>query len=1085
MRLIKCHIENFGVLSNFDFDFDTGLTTIYQDNGFGKTTFAVFIKAMFYGFPRVGARNIVENERKRYDPWQGGKYGGFLEFEIDGITYRVTRYFGKTAAKDTFSLLDLTNREQSTRFSEKLGEELFKLDADSFARSTYMPQLLNKDMEVTTSIRAKLSNLVDDTNDLNNYDTAEKKLRNYRAKYQAYRGDGGRINELELKFVELDNKKFQAEQQKLRFQEASQEIKKLNEEKNAKIYQRNKLREKIRIASDQKARYMLQNQLQDIQANIEKNQQYLREMDLNYPNGYPTVNEIKIQRENLSIIQQEVKRLKNLNINDADREIVKTEKHWFADEKKTASDIDLCDQNCKKLGEISGKMAVQMLPEEIERLEILSHQFEVGVPSKEEIQNCMKAADDLNDAQRQLSSLTFSKENQKYLVELKELFKNEVPNEKILNACEEAQRERDILIKSRETLTFSENDKQQYDALKRIFASGVPTEEEIQNKQKDNRRIAELIAKKDTQKTIIQETPRSDVRSASKRSSICAGIGAGLLILGVVCFIMNLYVPGILLLVSGFATLLGAFWLHTKQMVADTQSHNVDSIKVSAIKEEENQELYDLQHALNDFLLRFYDNATEPENKLMQLIIDVKLFEDLNAKKISIENEILQMDKEIEAKNQNIRAVFDQYYPNESYRDSFVQELRDSSRKYKDLIEENDNVMSKKDELNKKIDGYRSKISLLLRQYYPVELSSDLRQRIRDLDNEINTYKELKTKKCVILEGNAKYQACADEVTKEIQNILNTYNALDETLEFDICLRKLRKRFEQYKEASGRMNHYDHDYESALQRKTQSEVAVEQFLQKYQLFNDTPENLIDHADEDVRNRENINRALREAENKLSIFCEDNPEIEKIDTSEKKELLNSEVLQMSEKDIQYQIETIEDQLRELRQERDRIRCIVENIPIWEDDMARIQVEIEEDKKKCKLAECTLDLLRQAKDNLANNYVGKVERGFEKYANILFDEELGEFRVDKDLKLYMDEKGVSREVISFSAGIIDGIMLCMRLALVDALFSNEKPFLIFDDPFVNLDDKHTKRALEILHKIAEEYQIVYLVCNSSRT
>lgn len=166
MKLIRCHIENFGVLSDFDFAFDDGLTIICQGNGFGKSTFAAFIKAMFYGFPRTGARNIVENERKRYDPWQGGKYGGYLEFKIQDTSYRVTRYFGKTAAKDTFSLLDLSSRRLSEVYSEKLGEELFRLDADSFARSTYVPQLSASDVEATTSIRTKLSNLVEDTNDL-------------------------------------------------------------------------------------------------------------------------------------------------------------------------------------------------------------------------------------------------------------------------------------------------------------------------------------------------------------------------------------------------------------------------------------------------------------------------------------------------------------------------------------------------------------------------------------------------------------------------------------------------------------------------------------------------------------------------------------------------------------------------------------------------------------------------------------------------------------------------------------------------------------------------------------------------------
>ena len=174
MRLLRCHIENFGVLSGFDYEFPEGLAVICRENGFGKSTLAAFLKAMFYGLPRTGAHNVTENERRRFEPWQGGKFGGFLEFEYQGAAYRVTRYFGKTAAKDTFSLRDLTRRTDETPFSSRLGEELFGLDAASFARSTYLPQAAEADMQATTSMRAKLSNLVDDTNDMNNFDTAEQ-----------------------------------------------------------------------------------------------------------------------------------------------------------------------------------------------------------------------------------------------------------------------------------------------------------------------------------------------------------------------------------------------------------------------------------------------------------------------------------------------------------------------------------------------------------------------------------------------------------------------------------------------------------------------------------------------------------------------------------------------------------------------------------------------------------------------------------------------------------------------------------------------------------------------------------------------
>ena len=49
MKLLECHVDNFGKLSNFDYQFSDGLTVIQEPNGFGKSTLAAFIKAMLYG----------------------------------------------------------------------------------------------------------------------------------------------------------------------------------------------------------------------------------------------------------------------------------------------------------------------------------------------------------------------------------------------------------------------------------------------------------------------------------------------------------------------------------------------------------------------------------------------------------------------------------------------------------------------------------------------------------------------------------------------------------------------------------------------------------------------------------------------------------------------------------------------------------------------------------------------------------------------------------------------------------------------------------------------------------------------------
>ena len=52
MKLIELYIENFGGLSRYSLKFQDGMTVIEEPNGFGKTTLAEFIRAMFYGFPR-------------------------------------------------------------------------------------------------------------------------------------------------------------------------------------------------------------------------------------------------------------------------------------------------------------------------------------------------------------------------------------------------------------------------------------------------------------------------------------------------------------------------------------------------------------------------------------------------------------------------------------------------------------------------------------------------------------------------------------------------------------------------------------------------------------------------------------------------------------------------------------------------------------------------------------------------------------------------------------------------------------------------------------------------------------------------
>ena len=68
--------------------------------------------------------------------------------------------------------------------------------------------------------------------------------------------------------------------------------------------------------------------------------------------------------------------------------------------------------------------------------------------------------------------------------------------------------------------------------------------------------------------------------------------------------------------------------------------------------------------------------------------------------------------------------------------------------------------------------------------------------------------------------------------------------------------------------------------------------------------------------------------------------------------------------------------------------------------------------------------------------------------------------------------------------YSKGYQNLFEICKRFALTDVLFTGEKPFIILDDPFYNLDDEKLKNALELIQKLSNEYQIVYFICHESR-
>ncbi len=202
MRLIRLHVENFGKLQSFDYSFEKGLNILLEENGWGKSTLAAFIKAMLYGMPASSKQSLDENERKKYMPWQGGAYGGSLEFSTATGKYRIERFFGAKESGDSFALYDLATNCESARYSSRIGEELFGIDADGFARTVYLSQHAVIAKGDNNSITAKLGDLLDDVDDIGSFDDAMAALEK-RRKYYKMTGERGRIADIEREIASL------------------------------------------------------------------------------------------------------------------------------------------------------------------------------------------------------------------------------------------------------------------------------------------------------------------------------------------------------------------------------------------------------------------------------------------------------------------------------------------------------------------------------------------------------------------------------------------------------------------------------------------------------------------------------------------------------------------------------------------------------------------------------------------------------------------------------------------------------------------------------------------------------------------
>lgn len=199
MKILSLYVKSFGKLKDVNLTFHDGINVISNVNGFGKTTMANFIRAMLYGFTYGRTKGLTD--AAHFAPWDStDKFGGTINLEHNGVTYRVERFFGKVARSEELTVTDAkTNKVINLPCSA--GEYFLGLSADSYDRSAYFPQEA-VEMSSNDNFENKLANLVENSDV--DYDKAQKNLRDYKRTLRLERGDGGKIFELTTKKLDFE-----------------------------------------------------------------------------------------------------------------------------------------------------------------------------------------------------------------------------------------------------------------------------------------------------------------------------------------------------------------------------------------------------------------------------------------------------------------------------------------------------------------------------------------------------------------------------------------------------------------------------------------------------------------------------------------------------------------------------------------------------------------------------------------------------------------------------------------------------------------------------------------------------------------
>jgi len=322
-------------------------------------------------------------------------------------------------------------------------------------------------------------------------------------------------------------------------------------------------------------------------------------------------------------------------------------------------------------------------------------------------------------------------------------------------------------------------------------------------------------------------------------------------------------------------------------------------------------------------------------------------------------------------------------------------------------------------------------------------------------------------------------------IRREVSEFVEDFSADNSEEDMLIKLTEIKSNFVKYNDLMNSIDSIFEKQKEILNNLNELEESIKNYLLRY--FKELNNSYVTFAQEIKMKKADLLRQKQDFEVKLKAKeeYEKTNNIKELQEEKEKSSENADRKELETKLIELtnQINKINDEKNYNKNQIELLESNLDTVFDIENNIEEISGKIDEMKENCDILEKTKKLLETAKEQFSSHYLDKMKNSFVNNLKLIGGKEM-EVSVDVNLNVKINEYGSNKEIDYFSTGYRDLIYICMRLSLIDSLFENEKPFIILDDPFVNLDEGKIANAIGLLNSLAKKYQIVYFVCHESR-